>query len=114
MHEAKFTAEIVNAIIEELKAYKDKIPQLVKVSVGEMLHLEPDSVRFHFELQTKGTILEGIKLDLTEEPVMLFCRQCQKEGQAEDHHFLFCPYCRGTDVEVRSGKQIIIHRIDLK
>ena len=113
MHEAKFTSEIVNAVIESLKSQPGAVPRRVRVQVGEMLHLEPDPVSLHFELQTKGTALEGVELALEEIPVTVLCRGCGHQGGVDDHHFIFCGKCGSPDVEVKSGREVVIEQIEV-
>ncbi|OIO38198.1 MAG: hypothetical protein AUJ72_02870 [Candidatus Omnitrophica bacterium CG1_02_46_14] len=108
MHEGNFTQDIVDAILNKLNKYPDAQPEAVRVYVGEMLHLVPDSVRFHYELMTQGTRLEGIKLELQEVPVKVQCHHCAYEGGVEDHHMPMCGRCSALDVEILSGDKILI------
>lgn len=113
MHEANFTQEIVSAILGELEHYPVLRPKLVKVKVGEMLHLIPDSVLMHYRQMTKGTHLEGAVLQLTETPVQVRCPVCSFTGGVEDHHMLLCSKCGSRDVELIQGKEITIESIEM-
>lgn len=113
MHEAKFTEQIVGAIIEELGKYPESKPRRIKVTVGEVFHLEKDSVLFHYTLLTKGTPLEGIEVDLQEELIKIKCNECQKTGGVEDHHLLMCSQCGSQDVAVLSGNEITTELVEI-
>ena|ERR1035441_2882886 len=112
MHEAKFTEKIVEVITQELGSFKGPRPKKVKVLVGEMLHLEPDSVAFHYDLITKGTLLMGVSLELEEIPVKIHCRSCGWEGHPEDHHLLICENCSSMEADILSGKDILVERVE--
>jgi hydrogenase nickel incorporation protein HypA/HybF len=112
MHEGNFTQAIVDAILGELKKYPNAKPETVRVSVGEMLHLVPGSVQLHYDLMTRGTRLEGIKLELQEIPVTVRCRPCGYERAVEDHHLLMCAHCGALDVKLLSGDEILIDSIE--
>ena len=114
MHEANFTKQIVNVIMDQLTQYPESRPRTVKVAVGEMLHLVPDSVQMHFDLLTKDTSLEKVELELGEIPVVVNCHQCGREGGVEDHHLLLCSHCQSLDVELKSGNEIRIESIELE
>jgi hydrogenase nickel incorporation protein HypA/HybF len=114
MHEANFTEQIVYAIIEELKKYPDRKPRRVCVKVGEMLHLNEESVRMHYELLIKGTALEEAEIELKDDPVEVYCWQCNRRGPVTDHHLLTCGYCNATDVEVMKGNDIVIESIEIE
>lgn len=114
MHEGKFTQQIVDTIIQELKKYPQHHPKKVLVSVGEVFHLEPESVRMHFAYLTKGTDLEKIQLDLKEIAVEIQCSACHYEGPLDDHHMILCPKCSSPKVKVTKGKDIRLESIEVE
>ncbi len=114
MHEWKFTEQIVETIIAELKKYPDKKPKSITVTVGEVYHLVPESVLAHYELLTKDTVLKGVRIDLEEERLEIFCRQCRKSGSVEDHHLIACRHCYSRDVATLKGDKILIKSIELE
>lgn len=114
MHEANFTQQIVQSIISELNKYPDYKPKRVKVKVGEMLHLDNENVRFHYDLLTQGTKLEGVNLDLEEIKTIISCKNCHYTGVIDNHHLLLCPSCGSSDVKMLSGDEIAIESIDLE
>ncbi len=111
MHEANFTREIVEAILEKMKKHPERIASSVKVRVGDMLHLVPDSVKLHYDLLTEGTVLEGVELIFLEMPVRIKCLDCHREGGVEDHHLLMCSFCDSQKVKLLSGNEIIVDEI---
>lgn len=67
MHER----HMVESAIEAIKAAINKDgSKLVSASfaVGELSGISPESVRFYFESLTKGTALEGARLEFTQIP----------------------------------------------
>ena len=112
MHEANFTREIVEAILEKLKKRPLGRASSVKISVGEMLHLMPEGVRLHYDLLTRGTVLEGTELVFEETPVRVKCRNCGRQGGVEDHHLLMCTFCDSTQVMLQSGNEVTIEKIE--
>ena len=113
MHEGHFTEQIVATIIQELKKYPGRKPKRVKVTVGEVYHLVPESVVMHYELISKGTMLEGAVLDLVEEPMRVQCRACGRDGSVEDHHLLLCSFCLSRDVVPIAGDRVTIEQVEL-
>lgn len=114
MHEGNFTEQIVQAILEELDVKKATHPKKVKVCVGEMLHLVPESVQFHYEVMTKGTPLEKAQLELEEIPVQVRCEDCHHVGPVEDHHLLLCSACDSRKVKVLAGEDVTIDEIEME
>ena len=114
MHEGHFTEQIVEAVIGELKKHPGRKVESVTVKVGEVYHLVPDSVLMHYDLITKATPLEGIKLNLLEESIQVLCGQCAKQGLVEDHHLLLCSFCHSRQVKPVSGDKVTIEQIKFK
>lgn len=112
MHEHQFTQNIVHTVLEELKKYPSRKPHLVRLKVGEIYHLIPDSVQMHFNLLTQETPLKGTILELQEEVVRVLCHTCQRIGPVEDHHLLVCSFCYSSDVETLSGNRITVESIE--
>ena len=114
MHEGHFTEQIVEGVVKDLQKFPGKKVDSITVKVGEVYHLMPDSVLMHFDLITKGTELEGVKLDLLEEAVRVMCSQCGKQGPVEDHHLLLCSFCHSRDVKAIAGDKVIIEEIKFR
>jgi hydrogenase nickel incorporation protein HypA/HybF len=112
MHEGRFTEDIVKAVLEGLAPYPGARLERVSVRVGDVYHLEPESVRLHFELATRGTRLEGTVLDLVEVPLAVRCRSCGSQGGVEDHHLPACRSCGSQEVTVLEGDRIEIQPLE--
>ena len=114
MHEGHFTEQIVEAVVGELKKHPGRKVESVTVKVGEVYHLVPDSVRMHYDLLTQSTDLEGVTLELLEEPVQVLCSQCAQQGPVEDHHLLVCSFCHSRQVKTVAGDKVTIEKIVFK
>lgn len=114
MHEGHFTHQIVDAILAELKDRPKGRVKAVNVKVGEVYHLVPEAVVMHFQLAVKGTPLEGVEIKLREEGIRVYCPHCRKEGSAEDHHLIACPYCYSPNVKTICGDAITIESIEVE
>jgi len=114
MHEGHFSQQIVEAVVLELQKHPGQKVESVTVKVGEVYHLMPDSVLLHFDLLTKSTDLEGVKLNLLEEQMQVLCSQCSQQGPIEDHHLPICSFCHSRQVKTVAGDKITIEQIVLK
>lgn len=112
MHEGHFTENIVEGILEELKNHPGRRIKTVRVAVGEVYHLVLESVLMHFEISVRGSSLEGIELQLKEEPMQVSCQQCHQTGSVQDHHMPLCSFCGSLNVKTISGNSITIDSIE--
>ena len=113
MHETDMTKALILTVRDWWEAQLDrpKISQ-VHLIVGQFTCVEPVSLQFAFEVQTRNTFLEGAKLVIRETPLIAFCHRCQKEYQPEIGIQYACPECRSPMEDIRSGRELKIDRIE--
>ncbi len=115
MHELALAEGLVDAVTERLPG--TKISE-VRLEIGALSGVVPDSLRFCFDLATEGTTLEGASLQITEPGIQVECRTCGDtfvpDGAggsgargARGAPILLCP-CGSADVAVLSGQQLTI------
>ena len=103
MHELAIAESVVETVTQRLP---DAKVTCVRLEVGALSGVVPDSIRFCFDLATEGTGLAGAQLDITEPPAQCRCRACSTEF-APDGPVVLCP-CGSPDVAVLSGEQLKI------
>jgi hydrogenase nickel incorporation protein HypA/HybF len=113
MHETDMTKALILTVRDWWEAHLDrpKISQ-VHLIVGQFTCVEPVSLQFAFEVQTRNTFLEGAKLVIRETPLIAFCHRCQKEYQPEIGIQYACPECRSPMEDIRSGRELKIERVE--
>lgn len=113
MHETDMT----KALILTLKDWWDAQPNAPKISqvhliVGRFTCVEPASLQFAFEVQTRQTFLTGAKLQIQETPLIAFCHACQQEYRPEIGVAYACPSCHSPLEDIRSGRELKIDRVE--
>jgi hydrogenase nickel incorporation protein HypA/HybF len=103
MHEMAITQSVVDAVCEHAAGRR---VHSVKLAVGELCAVVPDSMQFCFELATQGTVADGAFLDLDMQAGEARCRTCQQTFELHDL-ILLCP-CGSADVEVLAGRDLRI------
>ena len=71
MHEASVVANIVDAVLEELKKYDVKKVNSVTLRIGDLTQLGTEQMKFAYEILSEGNILSGSELIIENEPVIL-------------------------------------------
>ncbi|MFD0339106.1 hydrogenase maturation nickel metallochaperone HypA [Streptomyces sp. NPDC127117] len=103
MHELAITQSVVDSVCE--RAGRRPV-RSVRVRVGVLTAVVPDSMRFCFGLVTEGTAAEGARLEIDQPPGAGRCRTCAVEFTLTDL-ILLCP-CGSADVEITSGQELQI------
>ncbi|AKS34754.1 hydrogenase maturation nickel metallochaperone HypA [Mycolicibacterium goodii] len=103
MHEMAITQSVVDAVCEQAAGRR---VHSVRLEVGALCAVVPDSMLFCFDLITEGTAADGARLDLDIRPGAARCRTCGAEFTLDDP-ILLCP-CGSADVEVTAGNELRI------
>ena len=121
MHEGSITTRIVESVLQEAKRRNAKKVSEVQLVIGELTFLNPEQVRFWYEILTKDTIMADSKLVIEESRGIVKCPECGYEGDFKyiddpalhvSTPTLNCPKCGGT-VEIAGGKDCSIRNIKM-
>ena len=85
----------------------------VDVRVGHLRQVVVESLRFSFELVTRGTLLEGAVLGVEVVPARFSCGDCGHGWRADVPAFR-CPECGGGAAEVVSGEELEVESIEIE
>jgi len=109
MHELGITQTIVAIVAEHAKGAK---VQRVSLEIGKLSAIMPDSVRFCFDVCSKGTVLEEAELEIIEIPGLARCRQCGAEVPLEQP-FGICT-CGSVELDVITGQELKIKEMEIE
>ncbi|MGB9378090.1 MAG: hydrogenase maturation nickel metallochaperone HypA [Mycobacteriales bacterium] len=108
MHELSVTQSVVDAVIDRMGEAE---VTSVLLEIGKLSGIEPDSVKFCFEIVASGTTLENASLEIVELPGQGRCRACH-EVLTIDDRILLCT-CGSADVEVLGGAELRIRSVEV-
>lgn len=107
MHEISLL-ENVREILES-HAVSEKFSRVTRVTleIGKLSCVEPDALRFGFDVVMKGSLAEDAELVVTEAYAIGRCRQCGQEAAIETLYDP-CPSCGCPFVDVVQGMEMKI------
>jgi hydrogenase nickel incorporation protein HypA/HybF len=85
----------------------------VRVRVGRLRQVVPDSLQFCFGMVARESVCEGARLELEVIPAVLRCRACSHEWEIEEPPF-WCPQCAGGDVAPVRGEELEVESIEIE
>ena len=110
MHELSVAENILEIVKENLSTTGSV--KKVKVRVGKLANIIPDSLEFCFDAITKGTIFEGAKLEIENVNIMAHCERCGVDSEVEGYLFQ-CKTCGKTDVKIISGNELQVVELEI-
>ena len=84
----------------------------VRVDVGHLRQVVPDTLLHSWEMVVFGTSLDGVELEVREVPAVVECRRCGAQTRLEDPIFR-CGECASTDTKVISGDELFVTSLDV-
>lgn len=111
MHEMSVTRSMLEIVRREMAANDIKKLTKLRIRVGELTAIEPDALKFSFEVSIKGTSLEGAELEIEDIPLRGRCRECGSEFRITAFENR-CPKCASVDIEHVSGHELDIISIE--
>jgi hydrogenase nickel incorporation protein HypA/HybF len=112
MHELSIAQSILEIVEQHLPPGKNAGVRSVKLKIGDLAAVVPDSLEFCFSALTMGSPLEGAKLDIEHVPVLAECKDCGERSAVEDHTFA-CPSCRSGNLAIVTGRELQVTEIEL-
>jgi len=105
VHEMSLIQSLLNIVEEHSVTHGFKKVNSMKLSFGRMNHIEPGSLEFAFNVQSRGTKAEGATLEFEIFPVVIHCFRCSKDFEVDRFEFTSCPKCRMGEVKVIGGTE---------
>jgi hydrogenase nickel incorporation protein HypA/HybF len=108
VHELSIAEGMIEAICERTG---DARIGRVFVEIGTLSCVEPEAVRFCFELAARGTGVEGAVLEIDEVPGRARCGGCGADDVSIDGSIPLCP-CGSADLQVFAGDRMRITAVE--
>jgi hydrogenase nickel incorporation protein HypA/HybF len=85
----------------------------VRVGVGALSGVEPESLQSAFALLVESTGAGGAALEVQHVPLEARCKRCGTEFPVLEFRFV-CPACDGNQVAVLRGEDLVLQEITLE
>jgi len=112
MHEMSIAQGLLDIIKEEMDKHGARVLRSVRLQIGQLSAIVPESLSFCFEIMTAGTELEGARLNMEMIPLRGTCRKCNQEFEIKEYAFE-CPYCSSREIDTISGQELSIVEMEV-
>jgi len=112
MHETMVAESLLTTISDEAVKHNAK-PISAKISCGMLNPINDEALCFAFEAIAKGTLCEGVKLEVEHKPIQAQCKNCNRTFNVE-FSCPRCPKCRSEDFELLADAPLILEEIELQ
>lgn len=111
MHEAVLTQGLLKLLLAEAQRHQLTRITRVRLKIGAMRAVEPQSVAFCFTAFAAGTLAEDAELIIDALPAIAHCADCGDNFAVIKFHFQ-CPRCHSREVQLIQGDELYIESFD--
>ena len=112
MHEMALCESLIGVIEDQAGVHDYQKVKTVFLEVGALACVEPEALRFSFDLVTRGTLAEGAALEIIETKPEAWCFTC---GHAVPVRQRFdpCPDCGSYQLQLSGGDELRIKELEV-
>jgi hydrogenase nickel incorporation protein HypA/HybF len=112
MHEGTIAQFLLEAISAEAEKQNAK-PVSAKISCGAFSGVNNETLCFAFEAISRGTVCEGLSLDIEQKPLHARCKSCSAVFTF-DVHQPKCPKCGQDDFELLPDAPLMLEEVEFE
>jgi hydrogenase nickel incorporation protein HypA/HybF len=113
MHEVGIMESAMAAVLEQARAHGARKVHRVVLRVGALSGVEPEALRFAFEIVARDTAAEGAELVIDTVPALARCPDCELEFEASAGFIFACPRCSRLSGDLRRGRELELSQIEM-
>ena len=113
MHEMSLAESAMQIIEEAARKQGCKRIRTVWLEIGRLAAVEPEAMRFCFDVVTRGSIAEGAQLEIVETAGHGKCAQCGCETLVTEL-YQPCPECGSHALNVTGGVALRVKELEVE
>lgn len=112
MHELSVTQALLRQVEQVALQHDAHAVTAITLAIGPLSGVEAPLLVRAFTVARAGTIAEEAMLEIETSPVTVWCRSCETETEVAPNALL-CGSCGTWQVELRSGNELLLKRVEL-
>ena len=112
MHETMVAQNVLKTILAEASKINAK-PLSAKISCGQLNPINEDILNFAFEAAAKGTVCEGMKLEIVHIALKATCKNCGKTYNFNIYSPV-CAGCESTEFDIGKDAPLLLEEIEFE
>lgn len=112
MHEMSLCEGILQCLEENAQTQHYQRVRRVRLEVGQFACVEPDALRFCFDVVCRNTLADGAELDILTLPARTWCLACAGPVTIAERHAP-CPDCGSYQLQTDGGDELRIKDLEV-
>lgn len=113
MHEMALAQDIIQILHNYLQNIDLNNVTVVRLSIGVLMTVEQESLKFAYGVLTEKTPLQNSKLEIIEEPLTVSCNNCGNTYIVKNFQYT-CSQCKNTNYSIIMGKEMYVKEVEVE
>lgn len=113
MHELAIACDLVEIAETAAQSAEAEQVAVVHLRLGVFAGVVKEALLFGYDSATRGTLLEGSRLEIEDVPLVVYCPVCDAEHQLMCIQLFQCPVCETPVIEIRRGQELEIVSMEI-
>jgi hydrogenase nickel incorporation protein HypA/HybF len=113
MHEMAIAMDVLKIIKDALPPGEPMKIKKIRLKVGKLTAVVPESFKFCMEIITKDSPAEGAEVIIEDVPLLVECEDCGEQSELKEAFFV-CPKCESAKLKILSGRDLFIESIEVE
>jgi hydrogenase nickel incorporation protein HypA/HybF len=114
MHELAIAQQLIDTATAAMPPDDNIRLVALQVQLGPLAGVSSAELAFGFDVVAAGTPFAGVRLEIEDVPVVVYCAQCQAEFPLDTPVFpLVCPVCGTMAVRIVRGKELTLKSFEV-
>ncbi len=113
MHEMALAENVLDLIRDYLLTEGGQRVKTVRLEIGKLSAVEPEAMRFCFDVVAQGTLADGAVLDIIEQEGVAWCSDCKLKVPIAARYDP-CPACGGFHLQVMEGLSMRVKELEIE
>jgi len=113
MHEMSLAESVLQIVQEAARGQGFSRVKTVRLEIGQLAGVEPEAMRFCFDVVTRETLADQARLEIVATPGEGWCMMCGRPVPIAAR-FDACPECGSHQVEATGGLEMRVSELEVE
>lgn len=113
MHELSIALNLVEIAEAAARDAGAARVETVYLKLGVFSGVIKEALCFGYDTATRGTLLEGSRLEIEDIPLVVYCPTCDQERELPSIQLFQCPHCGTPTNEIRRGTELELSSMEI-
>ncbi len=113
MHEMALATSVLQIVESTARLHGALRVSAVRLEIGRLSHVEPEALRFSFDVMTRDSLADGARLEILATDGTAWCMRCS-DSVALERLGDACPRCGSYQLQVTGGDEMRVKDIEIQ